>query len=81
MSSEQMKSFGRYSQVRNFGRTCFGNLNDLVSLQNQRKERKKGLITILLIIGVIAFQNFAPNDFDLRMKIEDAVDSITDLLP
>jgi hypothetical protein len=46
-----------------------------------KKRKKKGLITILLIIGLIAFQNFAPNDSDLRIKIEDAVDSITDLLP
>jgi hypothetical protein len=46
-----------------------------------KKRRKKGLVTILLILGVIAFQNFAPKDSELRMKIEDAVNSVTDLLP
>jgi hypothetical protein len=46
-----------------------------------KKRNKIGLVTILMIIGVIAFQNFAPIDSDLRVKIEDAVDSITDLLP
>ena len=46
-----------------------------------KKRNKKGLIAILLIIGVIAFQNFAPKDSDLRIKIEDAVNSVTDLLP
>ena len=46
-----------------------------------RKRKKKGLVTILLIVGVIAFQNFAPKDSDLRLKIEDLVSSATDLLP
>jgi hypothetical protein len=46
-----------------------------------KKRRKKGLVTILLIFGIIAFQNFAPKDSELRMKIEDAVNSVTDLLP
>ena len=46
-----------------------------------KKRKKKGLIAILLVIGVIAFQNFAPKDSELRMKIEDAVNSVTDLLP
>lgn len=46
-----------------------------------KKRKKKGLITILLIIGVITLQNFAPIDSDIRMKIDDAVDSVTDLLP
>ena len=46
-----------------------------------RKRKKKGLVTILLIVGVIAFQNFAPKDSELRLKIEDLVSSATDLLP
>ena len=46
-----------------------------------RKRKKKGLVTVLLIVGVIAFQNFAPKDSELRLKIEDLVSSATDLLP
>jgi hypothetical protein len=46
-----------------------------------KKRKKKGWIAILLIVGVIAFQNFAPKYSELRMKIEDAVNSVTDLLP
>ena len=46
-----------------------------------KKRKKKGWIAILLIVGVIAFQSFAPKDSELRMKIEDAVNSVTDLLP
>lgn len=46
-----------------------------------KKRKKKGRIAILLIVGVIAFQSFAPKDSELRMKIEDAVNSVTDLLP
>ncbi len=46
-----------------------------------RKHKKKGLVTILLIVAVIAFQNFAPKDSELRIKIEDLVSSVTNLLP
>jgi hypothetical protein len=46
-----------------------------------RKRKKKGLVTILLIVAVVAFQNFAPKDSELRIKIEDLVSSVTDLLP
>jgi hypothetical protein len=46
-----------------------------------RKRKKKGLVTILLIVGVIAFQNFAPEDSELRVKIEDLISLATDLLP
>jgi hypothetical protein len=46
-----------------------------------RKRKKKGLVTVLLIVGVIAFQNFAPKDSELRLKIEDLVSSAADLLP
>jgi hypothetical protein len=46
-----------------------------------RKRKKKGLVTVLLIVGVIAFQNFAPEDSELRLKIEDIVSSATDFLP
>ena len=46
-----------------------------------RKRKKKGLVAILLIVGIIAFQNFAPKDSELRLKIEDLVSSATDLLP
>ncbi len=46
-----------------------------------KKRKKKGRIAILLIVGLIIFQNFAPKDSEIRMKIEDAVSSVTDLLP
>lgn len=46
-----------------------------------RKRKKKGLVTVLLIVGVIAFQNFAPEDSELRVKIEDLISLATDLLP
>ena len=46
-----------------------------------RKRKKKGLVTILLVVGVIAFQKFAPKDSELRLKIVDLVSSVTDLLP
>ncbi len=46
-----------------------------------RKRKKKGLVAILLIVGIIAFQNFAPEDSELRVNIEDLISSATDLLP
>jgi hypothetical protein len=46
-----------------------------------RKRKKKGLVAILLIVGIVAFQNFAPEDSELRVKIEDLISSATDLLP
>jgi len=46
-----------------------------------RKRKKKGLVAILLIVGIVAFQNFAPEDSELRVKIEDLISSTTDLLP
>ena len=46
-----------------------------------RKRKKKGLVTILLVVGVIAFQKFAPKDSELRLKNQDLVSSVTDLLP
>ena len=46
-----------------------------------RKRKKKGLVAILLIVAVIAFQNLAPEDSELRVKIEDLISSVTDLLP
>ena len=56
-------------------------LRRLKNNSEPRKRKKKGLVTILLIVGVIAFQNFAPKDSELRLKIEDLVSSATDLLP
>jgi hypothetical protein len=46
-----------------------------------RKRKKKGLVTIFLIAGIIVFQNFAPEDSGLRLKIEELISSATDLLP
>ena len=46
-------------------------LRRLKNNSEPRKRKKKGLVTILLIVGVIAFQNFAPKDSELRVKIED----------
>lgn len=46
-----------------------------------KKRKKKGLITILLIVAVIAFQNFAPKDSEIRMQIDDIIGSVADLLP
>ena len=45
-----------------------------------RKRKKKGLVAILLITAVIAFQNLAPEDSELRVKIEDLISSVTDFL-
>jgi hypothetical protein len=56
-------------------------LRRLKNNSEPRKRKKKGLVTILLIVGVIAFQNFAPKDSELRLKIEDLVSSAADLLP
>ena len=56
-------------------------LRRLKNNSEPRKRKKKGLVTILLIVGVIAFQNFAPKDSELRLKIEDLVSSAVDLLP
>jgi hypothetical protein len=56
-------------------------LRSLKNSSEPRKRKKKGLVTILLIVGVIAFQNFAPKDSELRLKIEDLVSSAADLLP
>ena len=56
-------------------------LRRLKNNSEPRKRKKKGLVTILLIVGVIAFQNFAPKDSELRLKIEDLVSTATDLLP
>jgi hypothetical protein len=56
-------------------------LRRLKNSSEPRKRKKKGLVTILLIVGVIAFQNFAPKDSELRLKIEDLVSSAADLLP
>jgi hypothetical protein len=56
-------------------------LNRFKKAAEPKKRKKKGRIAILLIVGVIAFQNFAPKDSELRIKIEDAVNSVTDLLP
>ena len=56
-------------------------LRRLKNNSEPRKRKKKGLVTMLLIVGVIAFQNFAPKDSELRLKIEDLVSSATDLLP
>ena len=56
-------------------------LNRFKKTTEPKKRKKKGRIAILLIVGVIAFQNFAPKDSEIRMKIEDAVNSVTDLLP
>ncbi len=46
-----------------------------------KKRKKKGRVAILLIVAVVVFQNFAPKDSELRMKIEDTVRLVTDLLP
>ena len=56
-------------------------LRRLKNNSEPRKRKKKGLVTILLIVGVIAFQNFAPKDSELRLKIEDLVSSAVGLLP
>jgi hypothetical protein len=56
-------------------------LRKLKKNSEPRKRKKKGLVTILLVVGVIAFQKFAPKDSELRLKIEDLVSSVTDLLP
>ena len=56
-------------------------LGRLKNNSEPRKRKKKGLVTILLIVGVIAFQNFAPKDSELRVKIEDLISSATGLLP
>jgi hypothetical protein len=56
-------------------------LRRLKNSSEPRKRKKKGLVTVLLIVGVIAFQNFAPKDSELRLKIEDLVSSAADLLP
>jgi hypothetical protein len=56
-------------------------LNRVKKTAEPKKRKKKSRIAILLIVGVIAFQNFGPKDSELRMKIEDAVNSVTDLLP
>ena len=56
-------------------------LRRLKNNSEPRKRKKKGLVTILLIVGVIAFQNFAPEDSELRVKIEDLISLATDLLP
>jgi hypothetical protein len=56
-------------------------LNRVKKTAEPKKRKKKSRIAILLIVGLIAFQNFGPKDSELRMKIEDAVNSVTDLLP
>jgi hypothetical protein len=56
-------------------------LRRLKNNSEPRKRKKKGLVAILLIVAVIAFQNLAPEDSELRVKIEDLISSVTDLLP